>query len=57
MAKPPNKRQKTIAWEQFVKITINGKPKAQYKTCNALLGAKSKKWDQTFVSTSGEMLS
>ncbi|XP_023732209.1 zinc finger BED domain-containing protein RICESLEEPER 4-like [Lactuca sativa] len=39
---PPNKRQKSIAWDQFVKVTVNGKLKAQCKTCNALLGADPK---------------
>nr|KAJ0216856.1 hypothetical protein LSAT_V11C300141660 [Lactuca sativa] len=46
-AKPPNKRQKSIAWDQFVKITVNEKLKAQCKTCRSRL----KKWHQTFVST------
>nr|KAJ0221048.1 hypothetical protein LSAT_V11C200064420 [Lactuca sativa] len=39
---PPNKIQKSIAWDQFVKVTVNGKLKAQCKTCNALLGADPK---------------
>ncbi|CAI9261741.1 unnamed protein product [Lactuca saligna] len=33
---PPNKRQKSIAWDQFVKVTVNGKLKAQFG-CGKLL--------------------